>query len=167
MRLIFTHTEKEYLAAVRAYFWSSTELIFRITLFYLFLAGGIVLISVTVGVDIPLWAILAFVVLLGVGLFHAYLIDFPRRHFRSDPKFRDEYTLTFADEGVGFKTSNIDAKVAWSLYTKFIENKSFYLLVYGKEPASVTVIPKRVFESSEQEDAFRMLLKEHINEKNN
>jgi hypothetical protein len=52
--------------------------------------------------------------------------------------------------------------VAWSLYTGVIENKNFYLLIYGKNIASLSIIPKRVFRDSKQEATFVEMLRRHI-----
>ena len=60
-------------------------------------------------------------ILAGVALLQGYLSDLPRRFFRGDPKFRDEYTLIFTDAGIDFKTENMSAKIAWSFYTGVID----------------------------------------------
>jgi len=36
---------------------------------------------------------------------------------RSNPKIRDPYDLHFSEEGIHFRTTNIDSKLAWSLYS--------------------------------------------------
>ena len=43
-----------------------------------------------------------------------------------------------------------------------IENESFYILVYGKNIHSLSIIPKRVFQDSQQERTFRELLRRNI-----
>jgi hypothetical protein len=111
---------------------------------------------------LPLWSVVAFILLAGVAWFHGYIVDLPRSYFRGDPKFRDEYTLTFTDAGIDFKTENMSAKIAWSFYTGVIENESFYLLVYGNNIHSVSVIPKRAFRDSKQEATFRQMLRRHV-----
>jgi len=100
--------------------------------------------------------------LVALGLYRGIFHDLPRRYFRGDPKFRDEYNLTFLDEGIRFQTKSIDASIAWSLYTGVIENDKFYLLIYGKNIASISILPKRALRDSVQEGVLRDLLRSHI-----
>jgi hypothetical protein len=80
----------------------------------------------------------------------------PRQRFRSDPKFVDEYFLQFSDDGIQFKTAQIDSLLQWSLYNKVLENERFYILIYGKN--MISVIPKRAFADAKQEAAFSEML---------
>jgi hypothetical protein len=89
-----------------------------------------------------------------------HLLVWPRQAFRRDPKFRDEYQLQFSDDGIQFRTPQIDALIQWDLYTKVIENERFYLLVYGRHMLSV--IPKRAFQSAQQQEAFDQLLRRKL-----
>jgi hypothetical protein len=165
IQLSFKYTEEEYLAAARLFLWRSRETLIRLVVTFAFLSFGLILLLSLISFALPLWATISLSLLVGVALFHGFFYDLPRRYFRGDPKFRDEYSLTFSDEGIGFKTRNIDASVAWSLYTGVIENKNFYLLIYGKDIASLTVIPKRVFRDSKQEVTFVEMLRRHIDYK--
>jgi hypothetical protein len=162
VQLSFRHTEQEYLSAVRYYVWHSKELLARMIIFYVLVSTGMVLLLLLFGLPFPLWAVIAFVVLAGVALFHGYLVDLPRRYFRGDPKFRDEYTLTFTDTGIEFRTAHLNASLAWSLYTDVIETDKFYLMVYGKGIHSLSIVPKRAFTDAGQETAFRQMLRRHL-----
>ena len=86
-----------------------------------------------------------FIFIAGLGWFHGYVIDVPRRRFRGDPKYRDEYDLKFSDAGMEFKTPHVSASLQWSLYTRVIENDRFYIMVYGRDIHSLSIIPKRAF----------------------
>ena len=80
--------------------------------------------------------------------------------FRLQPKFRDQYSLTFDSQGIRFRTEHIDSHLEWSLYTRAKITPNFYLLYYG--PASFTIVPKRVFASPGQQRTFEELLSRHI-----
>ena len=80
--------------------------------------------------------------------------------FRRNPKFRDEYHLTFSRENIHFKTASIDSTLQWTLYERVIESPDLFLLVYGK--GLYTLIPKRCFDSEEGVNAFRALLNQTI-----
>ena len=161
VQLSFRHTEQEYLAAVRYYVWHSKELLLRMSIVYVLVSTGMVLLLQLFGSPFPLWVVIAFIVLAGVALFQGYLVDLPRRYFRGDPKFRDEYNLTFTDAGIEFRTTHLNASLAWSLYTDVIENAKFYILVYGKGIHSLSILPKRAFTGG-QETTFRQMLRRHV-----
>jgi hypothetical protein len=162
VQLTFRYDEKEYLAATRLYFWRSTQLLNTLIALYVVFAGAVLVVDGLIEFVLPLWSVVAFILLAGVAWFHGFIVDLPRSYFRGDPKFRDEYTLTFTDAGIDFKTENMSAKIAWSFYTGVIENESFYLLVYGNNIHSVSVIPKRAFRDSKQEATFRQMLRRHV-----
>ena len=89
----------------------------------------------------------------------AFLV-IPQWTFRHEPKFRDEYMLTFSDEGIHFRTAHIDSRLDWSIYSRVLVDACSYLLYHG--PRQFTIIPKRVFESAGQQGDFERLLAEHI-----
>lgn len=80
--------------------------------------------------------------------------------FRRNPKFREEYHLTFSRENIRFKTASLDSTVQWTHYENVIESSTLFLLMYGK--GLYSLIPKRCFGSPEEIDAFRALLNETI-----
>src|SRR5262249_20480006 len=89
----------------------------------------------------------------------AFLV-IPPLAFRYEPKFRDEYSLTFSPEGIRFQAAHIESHLEWSFYTRVLVDAYSYLLYWGSR--TFTVIPKRVFQSTEQQLAFEELLAEHI-----
>ena len=157
--LRFKYTEEEYIAATRLYLMRSKDFIIRLIVcaFY-----AIAFISVFVWLNFASEAIFLLIALVCfpflIGFLHLFVL--PRQRFRSDPKFRDEYFLQFSDDGIQFKTTDIDALLQWSLYNKVLENERFYLLVYGKN--MISVIPKRAFASANQEAAFSEMLKRNL-----
>ena len=80
--------------------------------------------------------------------------------FQRNPKFRDEYHLTFSRENIHFKTANLDSTLKWTHYESFVESPNLFLLMYGK--GIYTLVPKRCFESKEVTSAFRKLLEQTI-----
>lgn len=157
--LRFKYTEEEYTAATRLFMTRSADLIIRFGVCSLYAIGCIVLFS-WLGIAIEM--IPVFVVAACLPFILALLLLFvvPRQRFRSDPKFRDEYLLQFSDEGIHFKTAQIDALLQWSLYNKVLEDERFYILVYGKN--MISVIPKRAFASAAEEAAFDEMLRRNL-----
>jgi hypothetical protein len=80
--------------------------------------------------------------------------------FQRNPKFREEYHLTFSRENIHFKTASLDSTLQWTHYERVIESPDLFLLMYGK--GIYTLIPKRCFNSREEIDAFRALVNQTI-----
>ena len=162
VQLSFRYEEKEFLAASRLYFWRSPQLLARFALIVVAFAIGMLVLDALMDFVVPLWALAAMVVLVCVAWFHGFVIDVPRKRFRGDPKFRDEYHLTFSHEKIEFRTENVSATFAWNFYTRVIEDANFYLLVYGNDIPSLSIIPKRTFRDANQETLFRQMLRRNI-----
>ncbi len=99
--------------------------------------------------------------LIGAGLFvflMLWLINYhiPVTRFRQEPKFKDEYQLTFSEAGINFKTNHFESKIDWSLYSKVRESDELYLLIYGR--SLFTLIPKRAFANAKQQETFRKII---------
>jgi hypothetical protein len=84
----------------------------------------------------------------------------PRIAFRREPKFRDDYALTFWADGIHFRTAHIDSQLQWSMYSRALVDAHSYVLYYGVR--QFTVIPKRVFQNAEDQQAFEQLLTHHV-----
>ena len=161
IKLEFNYTEAEYLSAARLLTFRDSKTVFRIMLTSVYLVGAV---SILTGLltDYPWWAGSIVTSLLLTALFYNGLVRVPRKYFLGDPKFRDHYQFTFSAEGIAVKTAQLDSKLSWSLFTKVIEGSDQYLLVYGKGVRMMTVVPKRVFRDTLQENAFRELVTRHI-----
>lgn len=83
-----------------------------------------------------------------------------RIEFQRNPKFREEYHLTFSRENIHFKTASLDSTLKWTHYERVIESPTLFLLMYGK--GLYTLIPKRCFDSDEEMNAFRTLVSQTI-----
>jgi YcxB-like protein len=80
--------------------------------------------------------------------------------FRRNPKFREEYHLTFSRENIHFTTASLDSTLQWTHYERVIESPDLFLLMYGK--GLYTLIPKRCFKSNEEISSFRDLVSQTI-----
>jgi hypothetical protein len=77
-----------------------------------------------------------------------------------NPKYRDDYSLVFSAEGIHFRTVHIDSQLQWSVYSRALVDAYSYILYYGSR--TFTVIPKRVFQDSEQQSALERMLGQHV-----
>ena len=136
----FRCLESDYVRALRAHYRSRLSL--RIDLVVSVVVGGI---------GIYLWpsfwgiASIAASVLLVLMLVAAFVV-IPPLAFRREPKFRDDYSLTFSAEGIHFRTAHIDSHLHWSMYSRALVDAHSYVLYYGAN--QFTVIPRRVFRNS-------------------
>lgn len=104
---------------------------------------------------------MAIAVTFAILLIAAFTI-IPTLAFRREPKFRDDYSLTFSPEGIHFRTAHIDSQLQWTLYSRALIDAHSYILYYG--PRQFTVIPKRVFQNIAQQQIFEQLLTQHVSE---
>jgi hypothetical protein len=131
----------------------------------------IVVTVVLVGIGVFLWqspslhwlslACIVIAVASALMLIAAFTV-IPPLAFRREPKFRDDYSLTFSPEGIHFRTAHIDSQLQWSMYSRALIDAHSYVLYYGSR--QFTVIPKRVFQSVEQQQAFEQLLTQHVSQ---
>jgi hypothetical protein len=160
--LEYQMSEAEYLAATRLLFFQTKQGMLRLVVVCVLALVAALMMSMFLADMFALVITLVFVILFDVVLFYNALVTLPRRFYRGDPKFREKYQVTFSNEGVVVKTFQIDSKLAWSLYTKVIEGREMYLLMYGKDLRMMTAVPKRVFRSRDEEMEFRGLVSRHI-----
>lgn len=105
----------------------------------------------------PVLVLISAILLLMI--FSAFVL-IPPAIFRREPKFKDDYALTFSAEGIHFETAHINSNLQWVMYTQVLVDSCSYVLYYGK--SSLTVIPARVFESPDQRAQFDALLAQFI-----
>lgn len=153
----FTYSRDEYVLAMRRHYRSALRvkrdvvggLLGVACGLYLALAANVGWIAwVLVGAGFTLLAIVAYAVLL-----------LPRMIYASQPKLKNEYTLSFAEDGIGFKTDGIDACLQWSLYHTWLSDARFYIMYHGHR--DLTVIPRRAL-TDDADNTLRQLLTEHI-----
>src|SRR5947209_1926705 len=159
IKLHFKYTEEEYISATRLYMMRSSDFLFRLTFSSILLMAGILLILL-LNLDTQITFLFVFVGVVWLLLLSLIFFVVPRQRFHSDPKFLDEYFLQFSEDGIHFKTAQIDSLIQWSLYSKVLEDDRFYLMVYGKN--MISIIPKRAFARAADEEAFNRLLRRKI-----
>ena len=160
IKIEFQLTEAEYLAATRLYYFRSGKLLMRMIVFAVLALIAAGMTSFLTGVFV--WPFLSCLV---AWAFYNVLVQMPRRYFRGDGKFHGRQEMTFSDNGIFFKTAQVESKLAWDLYTRVIEGRDLYGLIYGKEIRMMTMVPKRAFRNRSEELQFRELVARHISDK--
>jgi len=162
VKIEYQLSESEYLTATRLLFFQSREAIVRMGVICVLALMSAFVMNLIVADMSMLLVLIVVVIIFDVFLFYNALVTLPRQYFRGDSKFREKYEVTFSSEGVFVKTIQIDSKLAWSLYTKAIEGREMYLMMYGKDTRMMTAVPKRAFKSRDEEIQFRELVTRHI-----
>ncbi len=120
---------------------------------FLALAAGVYLLMSSSG-GWTAWALtITGVALLLMVAYSLFLL--PGMIYRSQPKLKDEYSLTFADDSIWFKTNSIDSTLQWSLYQSWLSDEDFYIMYHSKRDLSV--IPRRTLSDDDDERLRRML----------
>jgi hypothetical protein len=156
--LSFGYLESDFVRAMRAHYASRLRLRLDI---------AVVVVTAAVGVylwhspDSHVYGMVAFSisVVFTLMLVAAFTV-IPSVLFRRDPKYRDDYSLTFSPDGIHFRTAHIDSQLQWSIYSRALVDAHSFILSWGS--SYFTVIPKRVFQSGEQQKAFENLLAQHV-----
>jgi len=158
VELHFRYTEDEYVSAIRTYMLAKRRVAFFVGIASVVTLLGIYfLITQSDGA-----AAISFLVTGAFlfGLLATSLVIVPHRRFKANPQFRRDYYLQFAEDGILFRTDQLDATLKWEIYTEALETEKFYLLSYGE--GAITVIPKRVFKSGEQQAHFANMLRRKV-----
>ncbi len=156
--LEFDNRLGEHLAAERLYyrstFWWKADKVVAVLL----LVFGILLVS---GAGFRWWTVVWFplAIIEWFNLLSVRPLQI-RFFFNRNPKFLEKYHLTFSDSGIDFKTKSLESKIAWTHYTRVLENDLVILLIYGTR--MYTVIPRRAFSDGGQHVRFMSLVRRHV-----
>jgi hypothetical protein len=158
VNLSFRYSQQDYARAMRAHYASGLRWKIGIFLIVVVGAAGAYLWRSPDFHSSGAWFV-AISAILALILIAAFVI-IPIVLFRVEPKFRDGYSLTFSREGIHFRTIHIDSQLQWGMYSRALIDAHSYVLYYGSR--RFTVIPKRVFQSAEQQREFEQMLIEHV-----
>ena len=155
-KIIYT---KEHLISAAKSFYASqlNNQVIGALLLFVFLSGTFSLIRYGLDPGILLGVIMAL-----IGLIYPYYINpimaVNKSGLVENPAIERLYSITKDGISVGIDTS--EAKIDWETFRDFIETRSFFFLVYSENKSAFQFIPKQVFETSQQVEDFRQLLKE-------
>src|SRR5262245_25498885 len=114
----FTFTRQEYVLAIRRHYKSVLNIPRDIVVGVGAVGVGLFLALSSI-VGWVAWPMVAFgATLLLMVVFAIFLL--PTLIFNSQPKLKDQYRLSFSDEGIGFKTKDVDARLEWSMYHSWL-----------------------------------------------
>lgn len=106
-------------------------------------------------------AFLIVISLLYIFVLIARIYIVPTLAFRREPKFKEEYSLSFLEDEINFISGSLKSTLPWNYYIGMKESKDFIYLIYGKK--RYTIISKRVFMGNEEMNEFKELIRSKIN----
>ena len=116
--------------------------------------------------DIPLDPKLLIALLIITVLWHFYSNWKLKRHFYKygqkvyNESDKENSEMTVGESGITAKGRDADAKYKWSAFTKKYETDTAYYLYMSSNIG--LIIPKRVFNSNKQREAFEKILAEYL-----
>jgi hypothetical protein len=97
-------------------------------------------------------------ILLAVVVYAMFLL--PGMIYGARPMLKNEFCLSFSDDGIRFQTRGIDSTLQWSLYQSWLRDDDFYILYHGKRDFSV--IPRRVLTAGGADSRLREMLDRNV-----
>ena len=154
----FDNRMADHLAAERLYYRSTILWKVDKVVALLLAAGGVFLVA---NVGFRWWTVIWFPVAVLEWFNLLSLRPFQIRLFFSrNPKFLERYHLAFSESGIEFKTASLESKLAWTHYTRVLEDRDVVLLIYGNR--MYTVIPRRAFANEAEHARFMALVHERL-----
>ena len=161
--LTFTPTKQDYVKTLRAYYFRQ-----RSTWIMLLVLGGIFVYGIytilVFGFDrypsyfyyLPL---LFVIYLFFIFFYSPSLIG---RRVQVDERLRATATWQVYDYEIVIKNQHSQTKLVWRQFQRVIVTRSYYLFVYAANRNTIQFLPRRAFDSSEQETTFRELVKKRF-----
>lgn len=154
-RVSFTLGRAEFLGAVKQSYLADPQYRRAVVAVVIGLILGTVLTALGIWVGIALIAVDG--AMLAV-LIYCYL-GLPIRSWKTLENNRLQQTYEFSPEGVTEQLANHTAFVKWSVFTRVVEARDFYVfLVRGRR---AIFLPKRAFTSAADQETYRELVRAH------
>jgi hypothetical protein len=161
VEVTFAYTEDEYISAARLFSTRRRHPGFERALALGF-AAAVALLLALAGDPFVACVVVGSLLLSAAAGYYGERVR-PRRAFRRDPKFRDPYSVRFAEEGIGVRSKDFEARFDWDYYPKVVETPDFLYFVYADE--MFFLVPKRALRERGQEAALGEMLRRKLGAK--
>ena len=154
----FKFARDEYVRAIRRHYRSALKVRRDVIAGMAGIAGGLY-VALASNLGWIGWLLFgAGVVLLTLVAYAMFLL--PTMIYNSQPKLKNEYRLSFSDDGIEFKTDGIDSTLRWSLYHSWLSDDAFYIMYHGTRDLSV--IPRRALTAGNADSRLREMLERKV-----
>ncbi len=156
----FIPTKEDYVRTFRTVSLRQTVTRLVIVITGLFFLSGLVTL-------ILLWPRFNPIMVIPLVFFPIYVLSviFPFRlvkQVESNERFTTEIKWEIDDTGTILRTKFTESKLDWGTFSEYFESSSYFYLVYSTNKNMSQFIPKKAFNSQDQEKQFRLILDEHI-----
>jgi len=158
IKAVFTYSRDEYLRAVRRHYRTHIYAVRDIVVGMIAVIAGLI-IYFSDESRLYAWILIVIGLILLTMVAYAFLV-LPKLMYRSDPRLKWEYSLTFYEDRIEFKTKEIDSILKWPLYHSWLGDDEFYILYHGKR--NLSVIPRRALKSDNSDERFASLLERKL-----
>lgn len=107
------------------------------------------------------WIWLALTVAFVAWFLSASLWIGPKRAWKVGIGAQEPRTVTFSNDGIDRASESLKIRLEWTRFSSVRETNDFFIFVPKKSQSSFS-IPKRVFRSQDDEEAFRSLVEKHL-----
>jgi hypothetical protein len=159
MNITFKYTEREFRLAMNQSHGDSKRIVIDLIIAIVLFAFGLYLFTSKSYEFYSGFIIAISLLLLFVIIARNYIV--PKLIFTREPKYKEEYELSFLEEEITFTAGNMKSILPWNHYIGMKETNDFIFLLYGKK--RYTIIPKRVFQGQEEMKRFIDLVMSKIN----
>jgi YcxB-like protein len=154
IEVTFRYAPGEYLRAFRKYQFSHIRFGPDLTASAILFGVGAWLAS---GASSYVWLGVIFVMMsLVFPVFYLTAFVMTARAIATNPRFRQEFRMSFSEQDMRFSTDSIESRVDWRFYRSALRRSGFYYLVYGR--SQFTLLPERVLVEAGEKQAFEALL---------
>ncbi|MFN8411661.1 MAG: YcxB family protein [Anaerolineales bacterium] len=150
-------SKDDFVKVARSYYLSQfNNQVFGVLLVLLIVAGVLGLIRN--GFEL---SIFLFVAMASFGLIYSYFIAplSGANKIEQDKNWHTGNSWSATKDGISVYSGTKEVKIKWDVFQDFLETKNYFLLIHSDNKQSFQIIPRRAFESAEQEKDFRQLLK--------
>jgi ABC-type transport system involved in cytochrome bd biosynthesis fused ATPase/permease subunit len=163
MRFDFTPTPNDYKKIIRIYHLSDKRLWIVIGLF------GIPQLCCSISIIIQNGfsaGIYPFLLALLFPAFILYLLVLVPLNFaqraKKDERLTSKTTWIVSDDQIIVKNDYADSKTSWDAFQKVIEARAYYLFFYQGKKNQFQMLPKRAFNTVDQELAFQKMVSKKV-----
>lgn len=163
INFVFTPTKTDYVKSMQSYY-SRQKSVWSIATFLGIICLCTISYTVSRGVGIGIGLLIPILVfafyLLSLFLIQPLLLG---RQIDANERLRTETEWVVNEsEILVISRPHTETKYDWGSFCEFIETKDYFLILHSINKRMFQVVPRRAFQSSDQENEFRAMLENHF-----
>ncbi|MBA4167159.1 MAG: YcxB family protein [Chitinophagaceae bacterium] len=157
MTVSFSYDKKKVIQALRYHFLTRPEIRILLILINVFAIGSAILLYFRIiqPLSFLIFSFLWFALMLVVWRI------LPVSIYKKSQTFQDNFSMDFEEEYIVLRTQRGEKRWPWEAFSKFVESPYFFHLYF--DPRSFFLVPTDAFNTVEERQEVRNLLKSRIN----